>query len=509
MQGLNRKRIETVAAVVAVGHIIIAFTHGGPVAVPDVSAYLSISQWLWGGVLPAELPYFPGYGLLLAPVGFLSGSALHTAALIMNAGAAGLAVLLSARLVRRLGGSRELELVVALVAAVHPSLSTSARIAWPETMLVCSLLGVALLMSHGRWCGAGWLTGGMIVLHPRALVVLIAALICAVIASRAKRLALGLGPSLLLSLLAIAVTNTWPWTRVAATGNANGGTSFISTALGQVVAVAGSTAGLAIIGLLAGCWGYRKSQISIVGFFIATSAVGMIVVGGWALMGSSRVDTILYGRYLDPWALPLIIVGLATVQRVARYRYIWASAAVSFLAMAGSWYGVNATEGPSRRIMTLSLGALWKLFQGSYGYTLIGATAIAMVGIFITARGTHIPIVLVTVLACSSIVVNHSHLANVGRIADGQATLAPLVPNSESCLSHDLSVKGYALWLYRLQRPDLNHERVDLQQSQNLCGRYVIANSEALSNCADAQNLGVEPRGDWILWEVPVDGTCS
>ena len=510
VQYLCRRPIETIAVAVVAVHVVVACTHGGPVAVPDVPAYLSVAQWVWGGVLPSELAYFPGYGLLLAPVGFLSGSSLHTAALIINAGAAGLAVWLSARLVRRLGGSTQLELVVAIVAAVHPSLSTSARIAWPETMLVCSILGVALLMSRGGWGGVGWLIGPTVLLHPRALVVLIAALICAVIAGQVKRLTMGLMPSLLLSVLAVAVTNTWPWARVAATGIANSGPSWISTALGQVVAVAGSTAGLAIIGLLAGCWGYRKSQISIVGFFIAISAIGMIVVGGWALMGSPRVDTILYGRYLDPWAIPLIIVGLVTVQRVVYRRYfLIAAVTVPLLAMAGSWYGASATEGVPRRIMTLSLGAIWKLFQDSYGQTLMAATFVAIAGVLAITRGTLIPIVATVAIACLSIVVNHSHLANVGRIADGQATAAAAVDRSETCLSHDNAVSNYVLWLYRLELPELRHERVDVEHSQMLCGRHLVAHENALTHCPGAQIVASEPRGDWVLWRLSSVSGCG
>ena len=30
-------------------HLMVALTHGGPVAVPDVPAYLNVTQRLWGG----------------------------------------------------------------------------------------------------------------------------------------------------------------------------------------------------------------------------------------------------------------------------------------------------------------------------------------------------------------------------------------------------------------------------------------------------------------------------
>ena len=70
--------------VVFVFHLATAISHGGPVAVPDVVVYLSYAQWLNGGVLPTDPAFFPGYGLLLAGFGGLSGATLHTAAGIVN-----------------------------------------------------------------------------------------------------------------------------------------------------------------------------------------------------------------------------------------------------------------------------------------------------------------------------------------------------------------------------------------------------------------------------------------
>ena len=43
---------------------------------------------------------------------------------------------------------------------------------------------------------------------------------------------------------------------------------------------------------------------------MALGAVGSVLVGGWTLTGSDRADAVLYGRYLDPWAVPLAIVAL-------------------------------------------------------------------------------------------------------------------------------------------------------------------------------------------------------
>ena len=76
--------VLTVVIATALHHVIVGVLHGGPVAVPDVSAYLSVSQWVHGGDLPSPLPFFPAYGLLLSPFGFLSGASLHSVALGFN-----------------------------------------------------------------------------------------------------------------------------------------------------------------------------------------------------------------------------------------------------------------------------------------------------------------------------------------------------------------------------------------------------------------------------------------
>ena len=204
-------------AVVAAVHIVIALTHTGPVAVPDVPAYLSVSQWVAGvGQSPSGLQFHPGYGLLLAPVAGVvqtDGQSLHTAALMLNALAAGAVVVVAGRLALLClaqwgGASRWLAgvggrltlLAVVLLAALHPSLTAASRIAWPETLLVLATLSVALCLAAGsvagsvagaataaagsetpqRWLPKHWLTAAGLLaglsfsLHPRALVLTLA-----------------------------------------------------------------------------------------------------------------------------------------------------------------------------------------------------------------------------------------------------------------------------------------------------------------------------------------------
>ena len=146
MKTLGRdNHVAAIASATVLAHFLVAMWHGGPVAVPDVSAYLSVSQWLAGGFLPEPLHFFPGYGMLLAPVGWLSGSALHDSALVFNGILAGCCVFGAATLAGKCGGSSTVTTGAAALAAVHPSISTASRIAWPETLLALAVLVLSLI----------------------------------------------------------------------------------------------------------------------------------------------------------------------------------------------------------------------------------------------------------------------------------------------------------------------------------------------------------------------------
>jgi len=117
-----------------------------------------------------------------------------------------------------------------------------------------------------------------------------------------------------------------------------------------------------------------------------------------------------------------------------------------------------------------------------------------------------IPLAAFFLIAVSSTFVNHFHLHEVGAIADGQVTAASLLPVDAECLSHDATAKSYALWLYRLELPDIQHQRINLQGGENPCGRYVIATPDATARCKAAALLADEPRAQWALWRYPKNG---
>lgn len=498
---------QYLAVLVTVVHFGIAITHGGPVAVPDVSAYLSFAQWLHGGLLPDDATFFPGYGLLLAPVGWMSGSALHTAALLFNSVLAGLCVMLTARFATSIGASPKFVTTAAIIAAIHPSISTSSRIAWPETTIVLTVLIVCLALSNERWVLVGIVTGLSLVMHPRLIAVVVAAVGVALINKQVKRLMKGLVPALAVAAVILQWTDTWPTDRLAAVQDLGDGPSPLLTVAGQWLALSACTAGLASVGLVIALLRTRSPSAAPGEAFLALSALVALIMAGWALAGSNRMDTLLYGRYIDPWAVPLAVVGLVALsqRRITTKLRLWVaiSIVISFLLCLA---GVSAVAAPIRRIMTLSLGSVWSFSGGTIGAAAVCATLICLMALTVMSRRLTVTVLVVALMSVTSTVSNHVHLNEVGEIADGQATVSDKVPDEISCLAHDVSVKHYSLWLYRLEVPGIEHRRVDLSAGQRPCGPYVIASPEALLECSGANYLVAEPRANWGLWKYPTIG---
>lgn len=476
-------------------------------AVPDVSAYLAVAQWLYGGVLPENLAFYPGYGLLLGPFGSLPGADLHTAALLLNGGLAALCVLLAAGLAERYGAPQWAIVATAIGAALHPSLSVGSRIAWPETALVALLLLVSLLLDRDKWMIAGAVSGLSIALHPRILVIIAALLLVAITERRITRFLWGATPAVIAAGLLLQITDSWPTARLVAARTIGVGPDPLTTLLGQWLTLSAGTAGLAAVGFVVALRAIRSRSWPASGSFLAASALGMLILGGWVLAGSARIDTVMYGRYIGPWAIPLTGVGLAAVCRgaVNRRTMVWVSIPTVIAAITTIAARDEVIAKP-RQIMTLSLGVVWELFDENLVWVATAALAITLLCVAASQRGPTLPVTLFALIAIASTVVNHDHLHEVGKIADGQVNTADLVPNDVVCLAHDSSTKSYAMWLYRLELPDIHHQRVNLSAGEQPCGQYVVADTKTLVHCGDAELTATEPRANWGLWKYPQQG---
>lgn len=498
-----------------VAHLAVALTHGGPVAVPDVPAYLSIAQRLWGAVPVAELPYHPGYGFLVGPLGFLDGDALHTAALCVNALLAALVVWMVQRLVRQSTAPQWVLWASTAIAFLHPSVSHASRVAWPETLLTVLLLAIGLCITNShqqRWGVAGVLAGFAPLIHPRAVVLAGSLLVLGWLARRSRQTLIGVASGLLITAIGLQMTDTWQAARLTAAQDIGSEPGPVATVAGQLLAFSTSTACLGLIGIFAGIATVVRRRTNVYDddrlAFFALSAVATLVLGGWVLAGSDRSDTLLYGRYMDPWAVPVAVSVLCLIAKRSVSRKMLALAAATVVVSFGLVrLETSEVTQPARGVMTASLRALWVVADENMEVTLVIAVLMSLISIAGLRRHVGIAVVCLVLVAATSTVLTHTHLRDVGQVASGQMTVASLVSHETSCLGHDgSSVKPYAIWLYRLQLPEVEHRQIDLGNDNGACGVYVVADKDSLQGCKDAEFLGQEPRATWGLWRYPVAG---
>jgi hypothetical protein len=516
---LNRQLELNIALLTVGGHCIVALTHGGPVAVPDVPSYLAVAQWLHGGQLPNPLAYFPGYGLLLSPFGGFSGNDLHTVALLFNAALAGLVVLLAAQFAKRIGAPRNLVLATSIIAAVHPSLTSASRIAWPETLIAALVLLVCVaLCSENVWvcCAMSFAAGLSFAVHPRLVALIFALTLAAFLAKRLKLVACSLIPGLMVALLVINRTQSWPSGRIDAAQALPTGSNPMALIAGAVIVLCACTMSIGFVAIQHGIKKLfsrgRRNNAEISQIFVMVSAVTMICLGAWVLAGGSQPDILLYGRYIDPWVLPLLVVGLVQVGKApisSKYFLLYFGViAISGLVIVLS---VDEYGHAGRRIMTQSLGLLWAVCDESVLGVGLLAILLSITALVITRcdSGIRVPALVLGIicLAIPSTIMNHLHLQKVGEVADGQIEAINSVPKSVSCLSHDIqSTKSYSVLLYRLQRPNISHERISLEGNDTPCSGYVIAGIDSLSTCSGASLVERERRATWGLWKYPLEG---
>ena len=632
-------------AVLAV-HLRTAVVAGGPVAVPDIPAYLGIAQWVGGdGLAPGDIPFQPGYGLLMAPLVAISqvsllgtqGEVVHYLALVVNSLAATAAVVVAGRLGLVCSRRWWVAGAAGLIAAVHPSLSSASRIAWPETLLSLAVLIVALAVAAAAlhagaaagqraWARAGLFAALAVALHARMVVLVAAVVLTALLCRIGRRTWAALGMGLVAggatTAVALRFTRTWPTERLSEAAQLDRGAEPILTVGGQLLALGGGTVGLGMIGLVTGlgaaiglarkrrqhaceepCGNHpsavtaadshsridafsqrqsdfaqrRSEPLAAALLCLALGALGAAVLGGWTLTGSERADALLYGRYVDPWAVPLAVAALAwlaarpTMPRgesatsgigaapcstanprgtlppsgSAVLGTVVAAAVLACAAVVGVAGGYEAAP---RRIMTLSFSPAWTWLDDRLNAVAVAALVATLLGVLLAAAawraraaiGTggsatsaspptsdaaaddarrHAAVAptaalgtlvaAVAVLGAVATVSNHRHLADVGAVARDQVNAAEAVSDAVEddgliCLAHDrTSVPDYALWLYRMELPEIAHERVRLNAGDRPCSQLVIAHDDLAKRCTNARHLVDEPAASWALWHLP------
>ena len=387
----------------------------------------------------------PGYGLLVAPLVALArvslleaqGEVVHELALVVNSLVAVAAVVVTGRL--GWVGSRRWWVVGAagLVAAVHPSLSSASRIAWPETVLTLVVLVVALAMgvavqhagtaaSQRAWARAGLVATLAVAVHARMAVLVVAVVGTALLCRIGRRAWAALGTGMLAggaaTAVALTLTDAWPTERLSEAAQLDRGAEPIATVSGQLLALGGGTVGLGLIGLITGLgsaiWLARRRResgldeglgpasaraavragtrsagpdpLTAALVCLALGALGAVLLGGWTLTGSTRADTLLYGRYVDPWAVPLVAVTLARLATRQRTRpsassLLAVSAVVAVAACAVVAGVAGSYDDAARRIMTLSFSPAWTRLDGRLGAVAVAALVATLLGVLLAA----------------------------------------------------------------------------------------------------------------------------
>ena len=451
---------------------------------------------------------------------------------------------------------------------------------------------------------AGLAAGGAVALHPRALALVVGLVIGVALGRPTRRdlgvAAAGIGIGLGASALALALAYEGPAGSDRLSDAAGAGAGAAATVGGQLVALGASTFGLAVLGVVAGLAvavlaavttrrahrldrdGPTRSGVprdqhlsrdggrdgrgggatasvdpsdvswlthhvesrpgAAIALVVASVAAAVTIVGsGLSLDGSDRADTLLYGRYIDPYAVVLVVL-------VAGAR-AWRSAAatrvaVVLVAVAGVVVLLESDQAvrPALGIMTLATRAVWTAVDGQVATVAVIGVIASVLGVTLAHRAdpattvidltaeraavgadprgwrvASIALVAVALLAVPSVVSGHRHVARLGDLSAEQWTAAPVVAAElaalgDDCLAHDRTgVPAYAWTLYRMRLPAIDHRAVDLGAGEAPCSPIVIAATRAdgapPAGCTGAELLVDEPRAAWGAWRWPTE--CS
>lgn len=344
------------AAVVAVRLVAVRGRHEYSLW-PDEPAQLAIARFVGGGThwtMRNHSIWRPGYGTLLGPVYAVTDDPLEVfrAAMVLNAVLGGVAAVLLWLLARRLTPLGPwAAAVAALAVAVTPAILFPTGLVWSESLIAPIFLGCVLAMlrfvdapSLGRGLVVAGLCGAGFVTHSRLLA--LAAVTLVLVGLELRRARIGrseaalivaaLGAALLAASWYSAYVTEQLWDQPSQRNSIGGvvgqlvnpGPIAVS-AVGQVwYLVAGSLGlvGVAAVEVARRLRGEPAFQV------LALVVLGQVSLSVVFMADRWRPDQLVYGRYNDIVAAPLILVGLGAV---AGGRWAWRQLAVALAGSAG------------------------------------------------------------------------------------------------------------------------------------------------------------------------------
>ncbi|HEY0188622.1 MAG TPA: hypothetical protein VGC67_14120 [Cellulomonas sp.] len=351
--GAWRHRLAVVAAtgavLLAVGlHLTAALSAQTPIWSDDEIGPLATSRLIAGVGQPLSLDgmsYYPGWAVVLAPLWwFISDpTTAYRAAVLMSAGAACLTIWPLSAIARRLSVSRPVAVLLAALVMAGPARVVLSDYAVSEAFF-------ALMVVTSVWLGLRYVERGtsaaasLLALsaaytffsHGRGVILPIA--VVGLLAGRARRRTWRPAAIGLVLLVGACVTLFSVHRMLAATLYGTGRTredaafsTFVSGLTGPLAAGLAGQAWYTIVawvflpvfGVAAMVPRLRREwsdRMPAGAAWIAVVVLGALATGTLATADtigetSGRLDVSMYGRYIDPFLLPLVVVGLAAVAR--------------------------------------------------------------------------------------------------------------------------------------------------------------------------------------------------
>ena len=551
-----------IGLVVAV-HLVLSGPMRVPIIQPDELGYLQNARYLARGGLRSQVEYYPGFSVLLIPAWLLSAAPLTVfrSALWIEAGLSGLSAWLVWQLVPRLVGPVQpgyRALIAGLVCA-YPAALLYGDFALSEmafgAMFVLVVLVAAWALPDHRiraWATFGLTSGLLVLVHPRGLAVVVAAVVIGLAILGWRRA--GVGP--LLALTAGFVTSlsitVWlvrqvktPTTQLGAyqpdgviskSLSIHGATALGTEVFGQLFYLSVATFGLLPLGLILGArslwrvlWGSDRQPIVLVQAFAALSFVGVWGLSSLFANLGDRADKLIYGRYNEGAIAPLLVLALADLLLSTRGKRRIAAAcrwlAVGTIAIGVSGLVVMAGDsqaelyGPLNPANILSLQPVLARTGEHIHIIVLGAIGLAVL-LILSLISWRLPVVafvaLALIFAASTIDTETGYIIPGSRARAQQDVIAQAIDSIRaanigdlSCISYDPAPLGYGDYTYyedQFLSPTQQFATFDTATGTPLCGTLAISRADPTvfaSHYPGARLITSENFVDQSLWAVP------
>lgn len=528
-----------------------------PVIHADEYGYLMGAHYMARGGLATAKPFSPGYSLLIVPLWWLSDSAatVYRWTLGINAVLAGLTTLLLFQLARRLRpDSRSLTwALAAAVTAAYPAILLWSNLAVSENLLVPGFVLLCLLVLRAwerptvtRWMLVGAETGFLSWVHERALVL---AFVTAVIAFHTLRpwrknldALTTYGSALALTLaggvaLSHYVTADTPGHELPDTGSSassliqrvtsgSGLAHMAGELAGQGLYLLVGTAGLFCIALAVLTSrrqkrGWAEPPPGPMPLFLLLVLAAEAVLAAVYLATGNRIDDLLYGRYIEAFIPPVLLIGMLGGLLLVRPADFWRGRGPALIATGGlilTAVGVTLEWGEtlSGTVVTSNLFALAdQVYSGPasvsiFGLATLGLTATVAVifGFRLSALGGAAVAVALMIPASAY---GYSYLINQsdGRLSE-RALPAAIVALQQryqvACVSWDSGINDdWSFYNTRLFAPEMLFDVFDAETDKKLpCDSGLVVSDHSLNatagyNGAQLLLAGPSPASLWVM----------